>query len=152
MKEIKLINNERERKEYTLIASFYLDEDWKKSLELFHGHGVIAFYKKHVKLNDVMENQTEIPSSSISWLIDCIENKFWGNSGDKNIHGYSTIIDGEEIVITRSVNAGSYQQAGFNITNKTKKSYINGWSDQKVQLKDRHLKDILLPAFKNLNV
>lgn len=91
--------------------------------------------------------QIELPTSSIAWFIDTVEQGFWGGKLDRRTHQASRSFDEEEILITRQQNAGT-NIPGFSIRNLAR--VVHEFSDmaQVIQLCDPFLKESLLPELK----
>ncbi|MCH8498310.1 MAG: hypothetical protein LAT63_07520 [Marinobacter sp.] len=102
---------------------------------------------------DLTENQIEIPISSLSWVLDSIENGFWKNPSEggfpKNKHGVSRVFDEEEILVVRSMNAGS-DKPGFKIVNKSRSSHIIDAWPQNFVFTDDFAVTYIFPIFSSV--
>lgn len=91
--------------------------------------------------------QIELPASSIVWIVDTIEQGFWGGKLDRRTHQASRSFDEEEILITRQQNAGT-NIPGFSIKNLARVDHEFSDMAQVIQLCDPFLKESLLPELK----
>lgn len=103
--------------------------------------------------DDLVENQIELPLSSLSWVVTSIENGLWKDPSDgefpSNKHGINKVFDNEEILILRSMYAGT-DKPGFKIVNKSRSSHIRASSPQSLTFTDEFGDKYLLPLLKNL--
>lgn len=154
MQQFKLINNSTEEQKYQHIKTISVDDESVELLKIYNGNEYLLIYKLIETKNDEIENQIEIPLSALSWLCDTIENGFWRKPSDgglaKNQHAVKDHFDNEEILISRSSNAGTYGKSGFNIRNKSRQCYIASWDHQTIQVTDELLQNELLAIFKRL--
>ncbi|WP_199608606.1 hypothetical protein [Flocculibacter collagenilyticus] len=101
--------------------------------------------------------QFELPINAASWLADAIENKFWKSAElgglPSGVYHYEEVIEGENLYITREMNAGAKGQNGFMVINSSRDSLI--FANKKLQkgyLTDKLLLDKkLLEALKQIN-
>lgn len=91
--------------------------------------------------------QIELPASSIAWIVDTIEQGFWGGKLDRRTHQASRSFDEEEVLITRQQNAGT-NIPGFSIKNLAHVDHKFSDMAQVIQLCDPFLKESLLPELK----
>ena len=103
-----------------------------------------------------MENQIEIPIDAAKWLENTIVSGFWRkpSSGGlpKNQHAASKVFIGEEVLISRSSNAGVYGRGGFNIRNKSRSSYILSSRPQSIQVTDTVVELHLLSFLREISL
>lgn len=151
---MKLVNNDLERNLYHHVRTLDKDNTGTKKFEIYKNFDFLIIYSLTLKKVDKTENQIEIPLSALSWLYDTIVNGFWRKPSDgglaKNQHALSNMFEGEEILISRSSNAGQYGKGGVNIKNKSRNSYIASFMPQSIQVTDELLKSDLLDIIKNI--
>lgn len=129
----------------------------KKMLGIFIKDGIVIFKKEtfNKKVNELIENQLEIPIPALVWAIDTIENGF-GKKPDegglpRDVLHAEKIIEGEELYIRRTMNCGGLNQQGYTLKNFSRHSYIDTDEYQSVQLPDYLLFDEgLLEKIKSL--
>ena len=152
MKEFKLINNEVEKKKYALLQVLTLNDDCDDFNYIYKDDGYFIFYflRKYKTDHEDLENQTEIPKSALGWIYDTITKGFWRKPSEgglpKNQHAVRKEFDGEDLIITRTMNA-VYGEPGFALKNKSRQSYISKTSNQQVAITDSDLKDSVLDLF-----
>lgn len=102
---------------------------------------------------DLVENQIELPLSCLAWILDSIENGFWKLPSEgglpKDKHGVHSFFNDEEILVVRSMNAGT-DKPGFKIVNKSRSSHIVDAWPQNFVFTDEFAKQYLLPLLKSL--
>jgi len=110
MKTFNYINNEKEKKLAIHHATVILDNTGDKSIEIYIKSDYMIIYKVSKNINGDTENQIELPYSSLKWIKDSIINGFWKKPSEgglpKNIHACRATFDNEDILISRSMNAG----------------------------------------------
>lgn len=101
-----------------------------------------------------VRGQVVMPISAIKWLIDTVENKFWTPPSQgglpKNIHFVEIELDGELIVLQRSMNAGAEGEMGFSLGNKSRPCDILPNTIQQASVSDYLLKNLIFPDLKQL--
>lgn len=101
-----------------------------------------------------VEGQAEFPVASVEWIRDTIVKGFWtppskgGLAKDK--HTLEAVFEGEKIFITRSMNAGAYNEKGFKFTNTTRPNRKLSRIPQSQKLTDSQVKQYLLPAIEEI--
>lgn len=140
MKKFNLINTEEEQHRYKHIELIPQNESGNDFFDVYLSETHIIIYIYSVYQVEKLENQIEIPIVAAKWLEDIIVNGFYEKPIDgglaKNQHARSEIFWDEEILISRSSNAGSYGKMGFNIRNKARSSYILSSRPQSIQITD----------------
>lgn len=153
MKKFRLINNDQEKSKFQHINSIQRDDIGNEWYELYKDNSYFIMYAVNKRRSGDIEEQIEIPLVAISWIKDTIVNGFWRKPSEgglaKNQHAVTKLI-GEELLISRSMNAGTYGKAGFNIRNKSRSSYILDFEPQSVQITDELLQSSLLQIFDDL--
>lgn len=141
-----IVNNGLEQAKYSRVTTIYKGSNAR--IEIYRDSEHLLMYHSTIKANSITENQIELPVPATRWIYDTIVNGFWRTPSEgglaKNQHAVSKIFEGEEILISRSSNAGDYGKSGFNIRNKSRKSYIASFMPQSIQINDEILKDSIL--------
>ncbi|WP_188407621.1 hypothetical protein, partial [Agarivorans gilvus] len=80
----------------------------------------------------------EIPKSGLSWFINAIEQKFMKTEAEgglkREVFTYSTVIDGEKLVVKRQFGVPGYGLMNFN-----RKEYVFNESPQLAEFTDQML-------------
>lgn len=152
MTDYNLINSDEEEAKYKALTRISRDDKGRSYINVYESKEHLIFYRmsKGLSSDDDTENQTEIPIKAIPWIADIIVNGFWRKPTDgglpKTQHAVRSTIEGEDIIVSRTMNA-TYGHPGFKIVNKSRKCYIIGSMAQEMQIADEAFKDILLPLF-----
>ena len=150
MKKFQLVNNENEKKKYILLQVLPLDDEGRDFIYIYEEDHYILFFELEKMRTKNLENQTEIPKSALGWITDTIKDGFWCKPSDgglpKNQHAVRKEFDGEDLIITRTMNA-VYGEPGFALKNKSRQCYISKTSNQEVAITDSDLEDSVLDLF-----
>lgn len=96
------------------------------------------------------ENQTKLPIKSLEIFGKTFIEGFWRKPSEggflKNKHARKFIVEDEEIIVSRTMNA-DYGKPGFKIVTKTRSSHILTTMPQSMQVTDELVKNTLLPLF-----
>ncbi|MGF1733456.1 hypothetical protein [Photobacterium kasasachensis] len=154
MVKFPLINNNESKRKTINHKSIEINENGRVFLNIYSQENyLIIYYINKGKVDDI-ENQTEIPYSSLTWIKQCITDGFWKKPSDgglpKNKHVCSSFFAGEEITISRSMNAGYPGQKGFNIINNNRSCHILASWPQQVQITDEVMSSHLLPIMNKI--
>ena len=114
---------------------------------VFSTNATVVICRRSATKVKVSITQIELPTPAISWVVDTIEQGFWGGKLDRQTHQASEQFDGEEILITRQQNAGT-DIAGFSVKNRSRVHHRYSDMVQGIQLCDPFLKESLLPELK----
>ena len=154
MKQFSLVNTEKERLKYKHVKLIPQSKSGNDFFDLYLSKEHLIIYIYSINKLDILENQIEIPIDAVEWLENTIVNGFWKKPTDgglpKNQHAVSKIFKNEEILISRSSNAGTYEKGGFNIRNKARSSYILSSRPQSIQITDDVVKLHLLKFFREI--
>lgn len=150
MKTYLLVNNDQERAKYKELARIQRDEEGKEFLDIYEDDSHLIFYRLSKGITRDTENQTELPISALPWIARTIKDGFWrkptDGGFDKNKHADRMIIDGEDILVSRTMNA-TYGNPGFKIANKSRQSHILKSISQEMSLPDELFESRLLELF-----
>lgn len=154
MKQFNLINTEEEKRRYKHLELIPQNESGNDFFDVYLSESHIISYIYSVDQVGKLENQIEIPIVAAKWLENIIVNGFYEKPIDgvlaKNQHAKSEIFRDEEIVISRSSNAGLYGKMGFNIRNKARSSYILSSRPQSIQITDDIIKLYIVDFLRGL--
>lgn len=156
MNEIKLLNNPASLASFKLVSNELIGAAGNKEVRYYRdGKHLVIYEITRGKTRDT-EYQTELPISSLGWLKNTILKGFWTSPSEgglpKDQHRCSAQFDNEDIVLSRSMNAGDYEKSGFKIVNKSRKSHILPSWPQEFQITDERVEKVLLPLFDKLGV
>ncbi len=156
MKQFSLINTEAEQRRYKHIKLIPQNESGNDFFDVYLSETYIIIYIYSINKVEKLENQIEIPIVAAEWLENIIVNGFWKKPTDgglpKNQHAVSEVFQGEEILISRSSNAGTYGKGGFNIRNKARNSYILSTRPQSIQITDDIVELYILNLLRELSL
>ena len=96
-------------------------------------------------------SQSEFPIKSIWWFVETIENRYWGNQGDKTTISEQNTFNGEQIGISSMIHCCSENLPGYNFWNKSRKSHISGVAPQSWHIPKYMLKEGLLDQLKSVS-
>lgn len=155
MKKIPLLNNASAIASFNMLGSELLDEAGTKEVRYYSNTDLIVIYEiTRGKIRNT-EYQTELPLAATAWLKDLILNGFWKLPSEgglpKDQHQCIATFDSEEIIIGRSMNAGTFGKAGFKIINKSRPSHILTSWPQEFQITDERVEKVLLPMLEQLS-
>ena len=140
--------------EFSVIGE-YINPHYSNHLYICYASEKYFVFQSFQKLKSMdVRGQVVMPISAIKWLIDTVENKFWTPPGQgglpKNIHFVEIELDGEIIVLQRSMNAGAEGEMGFSLGNKSRPCDILPNTIQQTSVSDYLLKNLIFPDLKRL--
>ena len=149
-----LINNKKAVSQAIYHSTFHLDNTGNRIIEVYSKSNYLILVYTSKGRGEDTQNQIELPFTSLHWIKDRIINGFWKKPSEgglpKNKHACKTNFNSEEILISRSMNAGYPGEMGFNIINKTRASHILPSWPQEIQFTDECVKSHLLPIIDKL--
>lgn len=156
MKKLPLLNNASAIASFNVLGNELLDEAGTKEVRYYCNADLVVIYEiTRGKIRNT-EYQTELPLAAAAWIKDRILNGFWKLPSEgglpKDQHQCIATFDSEEIIIGRSMNAGSYGKPGFKIVNKSRKSHILASWPQEFQITEERVENVLLPLFNRLGI
>lgn len=154
MKTFELVGSPHQKSAFNELTSIDKHQDGESFLNLYESDTHLIFYRINKGLKADTENQTEIPIEALAWIKDVIINGFWKKPSEgglpKDQHASKAVIEDEEIIVSRSMNAGEPGKPGFKIANKSRTCHIASFMNQEFQITDELLESEVFQVFDRL--
>lgn len=155
MQKVTLLTSENASVEGFTVVGEYANPHYNNHFYICYASEKYFVFQSFQKLKSMDDRgQVVMPISAIKWLIDTVENKFWTPSSQgglpKNIYFVEIELEGERIVLQRSMNAGAEGEMGFSIGNKSRPCDILPSITQQSSIYDYLLKNAMFPDLKQL--